>query len=60
MVRAMAKSIAETGHDVFAPVVVDNYPSIKMFERLGFKVCGTMNWIPTADRGNWDDNEQHY
>lgn len=27
MVRAMAKAIAETGDDVFSPVVVDNYLS---------------------------------
>ncbi|XP_037923085.1 uncharacterized protein LOC119659195 isoform X2 [Hermetia illucens] len=60
IVRAMAKAIGETGYDVFAPVVFDNYPSLNMFEKLGFKVVDTMNWLPPAKPGNWHDNVPHY
>lgn len=47
VVKSLAKSIAESGDDVYASIYEDNTTSRKLFARLGFEVVGEVNWIVT-------------
>ncbi|XP_060666228.1 uncharacterized protein LOC132798387 isoform X2 [Drosophila nasuta] len=44
MVRVLSKKIAEQNLDVFAPVVTENTPSRRMFEKLGFEKIDEIYW----------------
>ncbi|XP_062138697.1 uncharacterized protein LOC133847559 [Drosophila sulfurigaster albostrigata] len=44
MVRVLSKKIAEQNLDVFAPVVTENTPSRRMFEKLGFEKIDDIYW----------------
>ncbi|XP_034099504.1 uncharacterized protein LOC117564727 [Drosophila albomicans] len=44
MVRVLSKKIAEQDLDVFAPVVTENTPSRRMFEKLGFQKIDNIYW----------------
>lgn len=45
--KAITKKIGEMGEDVYACVGVENLPSIKTFERCGFKVIDYAYWFRT-------------
>ncbi|XP_034473649.1 uncharacterized protein LOC117781042 [Drosophila innubila] len=44
MVRYMSKKISELKQEVLAPVVTENTPSRKMFEKLGFQHIDNVYW----------------
>lgn len=44
MVRYLSKKISELGDEVRAPVVTENTPSRKMFEKLGFQQIDHVYW----------------
>lgn len=44
LVRYLSKKIYEQGEAVLAPVLPENMPSRKMFEKLGFKIIDTVYW----------------
>ncbi|KAM8715300.1 hypothetical protein ACLKA7_002365 [Drosophila subpalustris] len=44
MVRYMSKKICELDEEVLAPVVTENTPSRKMFEKLGFQHIDNVYW----------------
>ncbi|XP_064540979.1 uncharacterized protein LOC135430297 [Drosophila montana] len=44
MVRYLSKKISEMGDEVLAPVVTENTPSRKMFEKLGFQKIDNVYW----------------
>lgn len=56
VVKAISKQIAELGHDITAGVFEVNTPSRSLFEKLGFKVIGNVNWICT--KLTWDDADE--
>lgn len=45
--RSITRKIGEKGEDVFACVLKQNLPSIKMFEKIGFKIIDRTYWIHT-------------
>ncbi|XP_034099505.1 uncharacterized protein LOC117564728 [Drosophila albomicans] len=44
MVRYLSKKIAELGEEVLSPVVTENTPSRRMFEKLGFEKIDNVYW----------------
>ncbi|KAH8377482.1 hypothetical protein KR093_005692 [Drosophila rubida] len=44
MVSYLSTKIAELGQEVLAPVVTENMPSRRMFEKLGFKKIDNVYW----------------
>lgn len=44
LVRYLSKRISELGEEVLAPVVSENAPSRKMFEKLGFQQIDYIYW----------------
>lgn len=51
--KALAKQIAEMGHDLYTGVFPDNKPSITLFRKLGFEQIGKVHWVCT--KLNWTD-----
>lgn len=45
--RYLSKIIAELGYDVYADIYEQNKPSRSLFEKLGFKAVGKVQWIRT-------------
>uniref|UniRef100_A0AAG5DFG6 N-acetyltransferase domain-containing protein n=1 Tax=Anopheles atroparvus TaxID=41427 RepID=A0AAG5DFG6_ANOAO len=50
VVKAFAKKLAELGHNSYASVLVDNEPSKALFESVGFKAIGRVNWVRNCER----------
>lgn len=44
LVRYLSKQISELGDEVLTPVVTENIPSRRMFEKLGFKQIDYVYW----------------
>lgn len=45
--KALAKKVAEMGHDSYAGIGDDNIPSQKLFEKIGFRATGRLYWVRT-------------
>lgn len=53
--KYVSKKIAEMGHDIYAGIIEKNYPSRKLFDKLGFKSIGQVHWITTKITWTPDD-----
>jgi ribosomal protein S18 acetylase RimI-like enzyme len=49
LVMAMASKVQKKGREVFAHIVPDNRPSLKLFTSLGFTPCCEVSWALTAN-----------
>lgn len=56
--RVMAKKLADLDMDSYACVNKNNVPSIKMFEKIGFRHVDDVHWIMTysTEMFTWHDN----
>lgn len=45
--KALAKKVAEMGHDSYAGIADENISSKRLFEKIGFKAAGRLYWLRT-------------
>ncbi|KFB42256.1 hypothetical protein ZHAS_00009935 [Anopheles sinensis] len=50
VIKAMARHLAQQGHNVYASVSITKEPSMKMFEKLGFRVVSKVNWTKNCGK----------
>lgn len=57
--RAIAKKIGAKGEDVYGCVAEGNIPSVKTFEKVGFKIIDRAIWLRTKPTISfqWNENE---
>lgn len=51
--KCLSREVAEMGFDVYVEIVKSNKPSRSLFEKLGFKPVGNVQWVVT--KGMWKD-----
>lgn len=57
--RAITRKMGQHGEDVFACVSRDNTPSVRTFEKIGFKAVDKAHWLRTFPTVafSWNENE---
>lgn len=45
VVKDISKKVAQSGHDIYAGIFEKNFPSRRLFEKLGFEAVGEVHWI---------------
>lgn len=43
--KALAKKVAEMGHDSYAGIADENISSRRLFEKVGFRATGRLYWL---------------
>lgn len=59
ILKAITRKIGELGEDVYSCVGLENLPSIRTFEKVGFKVVDSTFWLRTKPTipFTWNENE---